>query len=75
MSNPPNETSDGGTQESAFLNLFFKGLFIFFGDRERQSVGGRRSRERRRHNLKPAAVSDLSARSPTWNSNSQAVRS
>ena len=49
-------------------------MFISETGRDNASVGkGQRERETR--NLKQAPGSELSAQSPTWGSNSQAVRS
>ena len=53
-----------------FLIYFFKRLFL----RDRAGAGEGR-RERETQNLKQAPGSELSAQSPTWGSNSQAVRS
>ena len=50
-------------------------MFIYFeGERDRVQAGeGQRQRETQ--NLKQTPVSELSAQSPTWGSNSQTVRS
>ena len=48
--------------------------FIYFWDRESQSMNGGGS-ERGRQNLKQAPGSELSAQSPTWGSNSWTTRS
>ena len=56
--------------------LFKKNLKVYFFLRERQRVsGGVAEREKETQNLKQALVSELSAQSPTWGSNSQTLRS
>ena len=57
-----------------FLIFFFL-TFIYFWDRERQSMNGVGQRERETQNPKQAPGSELSAQSPTRGSNSPAARS
>ena len=60
----------GGVQN---MEIFL--TFIYFWERQRQNASGLGQREREGQNLNQAAGSELSAQSPTWGSNSQAVRS
>ena len=56
--------------------MFFSTFFIYFWDRERQSMnGGGAERERETQNLKQASGSALSAQNPTRSSNPQTMRS
>ena len=56
------------------LLLIFFNVYIFNLERERVRTG-EVQRKRERQNLKQAPVSELSAQSPTWGANPQAVRS
>ena len=60
-------------RNSFFFNCFFN-VYLFLRERESESEQGR-GKERGRQNPKQAPGSELSAQSPTWGSNSQAVRS
>ena len=76
-SEPVPDCPAGGTAPFGF-SLFsltsFLSLFIFERERERTSGRGA-EREREAQNLKQDPGSEPSAQSPTWGSNSQAVRS
>ena len=55
--------------------MFFFNLYLFFRDKERQSVSREGQREREIQDPKQAPGSELSAYSQTWGLNSQTVRS
>ena len=54
--------------------IYFFNVYLFLRQRETEHERGR-VRERETQNLKQAPGSELSAHSPTWGSNSRAVRS
>ena len=68
-------SSWGGWMMCFFFFFLFKCLFIFKRVKERQSISGRGQREREPQNQKQAPGSELSAQSPTRDSNPQTARS